>query len=82
VDGDCCGRNCIRQMIISQRDIQLSEFNFLNRQHHSPNRTFVAISSEWFLGRYVTLIVSYSSGLSFATVYRTLAQLNLIPIFP
>jgi len=86
VDDDCCGRTCIRQ-VIGQRDIKLSDedlrdrIQLFDREHRSPNGMLVAVSSGGSLGKYITLL-SYSSGLSFASVYRILALLNLTPTPP
>jgi hypothetical protein len=84
VGGNCCGRTCIRQIVISQSDIKLSDtdlrgrIKFVDGHHRSPNRKFVAVSSEGLLGRNVTLL-SCGSGLSFATVYGILARIYLAP---
>ena len=56
---DCCGRICVRQIVTSQRDIKLSDqdlrdrIQLFDRQHRSPNRLLVAVSSGGFLGRKV-----------------------------
>jgi tetrahydromethanopterin S-methyltransferase subunit F len=57
VDDDCCGRICIRQMVVSHRDIKLSEedlrdrIQLFDRQRRSPNRMLVTVSSGRVLGK-------------------------------
>lgn len=67
-------------MKLSDEDLR-DRIQLFDGQHRSPNRMLVAVSSEGFLRRYIT-ILSYSSGVSFATVYGIRTRLNLTPTSP